>query len=154
MKQGINFTKQARSKIDLYKNSEYQSTISNLAQKSLIVFYNKLSGYFLKRAELETEANRDRLLMEANQYINKATDISYQEASTSVNRGYSSIISGQFAQAEREFDHVLHVNNKDVLSLLGKAQIKFNIENYEEALDFFKKAININPLLPLSVYNA
>ena len=154
LKHAINFAKHYKNKINLYKTPEFQNKISTLSQESLISSYNKLAGYYLKKAELENEENRDHLIMEATQYISKATDLSYLESSITVNRGYSSLISGQLGQAEREFDHVMKTNPVDILSLLGKGSIMFNREKYEQALKFYKTAIEANPLIPLSVYNA
>jgi tetratricopeptide (TPR) repeat protein len=164
VKEGIEFAKGFRDNIGLYKQAEQQSAVSNLTQKYLITFYNMLAAYYLKCSELQSSEVRDELNMEANQYINKAMDISYQEASTCIIRGYSSIISGQLAQAEQEFDHVLHQKNHDTLSLLGKAVVNFSKEQYkavnhptiqyDKALSYYQKIIRANPLCSLSIYNA
>lgn len=151
---GIDYIRNFRENIPLYKESDKQHHISNLSQKYLTTFYNMLAAYYLKCSELERDEVRDELNMEANQYINKAMDISYQEPSTCIIRGYSSIISGQIAQAEQEFNHVIHQNNRDILSALGKAIVCFNKEQYEKALEQYKKVIQINPLCPLPIYNA
>lgn len=156
IKEAIEFAKGFRDNIGLYKQPEQQSAVSNLTQKYLITFYNMLAAYYLKCSELQSSEVRDELNMEANQYINKAMDISYQEASTCIIRGYSSIISGQLAQAEQEFDHVLHQKNHDTLSLLGKAVVNFSKEQYkpanhpnvqyDKALSYYQKVIKANPL--------
>ena len=123
-------------------------------KNNLIAFYNILASYYQKASELDSNENRDELHMQANSYINMAMNISYQEASTSIIRGYSSIDSGKLVEAEQEFNHVIHQNSLDVLSLIGKAVVYYKKEQYEKALDQYKKIIRNNPLWPLSVYNA
>lgn len=113
-----------------------------------------MAAHYLKCSELQREEVRDELNMEANQYINKAMDISYQDASTCIIRGYSSVLAGQAAQAEQEFDHVLHQNHNDALSCLGKAIISFTKRDYDRSLTYYQKIIAQNPLCPLSVYTA
>jgi len=140
--------------VTFYKTSDQQHKISNLSQKYLTKYYNILSAYYLKCSELETGAKKDELNMQASNYINKATDISFQDPSTCIIRGYSGVISGQIAQAEQEFDHAIHQNNTDILSLLGKAIVLFNKEKFDKALNLFQRVVKLNPLSPVSVYNA
>lgn len=134
----IDFAKDYKENLSLYKDPNHQNELSSINQRYLTAFYNILAAYYLKCSELQKEETRDELNMEANQYINKAMDISYQEPSTCIIRGFSSITSGQIAQAEQEFDHVIHQNSQDILSALGKAIVCFNKGKYAKSLEQYK----------------
>ena len=154
IERAIDFTNDYKQNIIPYKEPAKQQEIINITQKFLIVFYNILASYYHKASELESNETRDELHILANSYIDKAMKISYQESSTSIIRGYSSIESGKLDEAEKEFNQVTHQHNLDVLSLIGKAVVYYKKEQYEKALDQYKKIIRNNPLWPLSVYNA
>ena len=149
MQKAIELITQSKSTISLSKNIDQSRKLNSILQEHLTTFYNTLAAYFLKCSEshsFDDENQVSVLNIQVNQYINKAMDISYQEPSTCIIRGFSSIASGQIDQAEQEFDNVLIQNRDDILSCLGKAITCFHKEKYIEALEQYKKVIKINPL--------
>ena len=121
-------------------------------KKSKITLLNSLGYYFYKKAErAENKQTRDELMMRSNDYLNRASDIAYHELITWKTRGFVNMNKGYVQIAEQEFDHVLHSDHCDTLSLLGKAVMAFNRGRFGDSLRFFKNIARQNPFAPIDL---
>lgn len=109
LQSAVDFINENKNSLNLSKDPSLYQDLNGLLQKQLIKFYNTLAAYFLKCSENFP----NEIIDELNLYINKAMDISYQEPSTCIIRGFSSIVSNQNLQAEQEFDFVLQKSKDD-----------------------------------------
>ena len=117
-----------------------------------IAVLNALGAYYTNLGRVEgKQREKDEHFIRATQYYNKASRIDQDEASTWVGKGQLLVAKGELEQAQEVFKIVLDGQRDNVAALLGQACVQFNCGRIQEALNLYKKALEVHPHCPASV---
>lgn len=117
-----------------------------------IAILNALGAYYTNLGKLESkQREKDEHFIRATQYYNKASRIDQDEPSTWVGKGQLLVAKGELEQAYEVFKIVLDGQPDNVPALLGQACVQFNRGRFQEALNLYKRTLQVHPGCPASV---
>ncbi|CAL9062608.1 unnamed protein product [Musa banksii] len=128
-----------------------------------IAILNALAAYYTYLGKIETkQRDKEEHFISATQYYNRASRIDAHEPYTWIGKGQLYVAKGELQTASESFRIALVEDPNCVPALLGQACVDFNIaereehykkamDSYRSSLEFYKRALQINPSCPASV---
>ncbi|CAM6088195.1 unnamed protein product [Calypogeia fissa] len=117
-----------------------------------IAILNALGAYYTNLGKVEQkQREKDEHFISATQYYNRASRIDQDEPTTWVGKGQLLLAKGDLEQSFEVFKIVLEGQPDNVPAILGQACVQFNRDRYQEALNLYKKALQVHPRCPASV---
>lgn len=117
-----------------------------------IAILNALGAYHSYLGKIETkQREKEDHFVEATKYYNKASRIDMHEPSTWVGKGQLLLAKGELEQASNAFKIILDGDRDNVPALLGQACVHFNRGRFSDALDLYKRALQVYPTCPAAV---
>ncbi|KAH6806874.1 binding protein [Perilla frutescens var. frutescens] len=114
-----------------------------------IAILNALGAYYSYLGKIETkQREKEEYFIQATKYYNKASRIDMHEPSTWIGKGQLLLAKGDVEQAFNAFKIVLDGDRDNVPALLGQACVHFNRSRYSEALELYKRALQVYPWVP------
>ncbi|GJP49351.1 hypothetical protein CLOM_g8574 [Closterium sp. NIES-68] len=116
-----------------------------------IAMLNALGAYYTGLGRVARRQKRDEVLIKVVDFYNKAARISSEEVATWVGKGQLQLVKGELHQAEEMFSLALAGVPDYVPALLGKACVLFQKGKFQDALNLYKKVLQMHPGCPASV---
>ncbi|KAL2624333.1 hypothetical protein R1flu_008578 [Riccia fluitans] len=117
-----------------------------------IAILNALGAYYTNLGKVEQkQRERESNFISATQFYNRASRIDQDEPTTWVGKGQLLLAKGELDQSYELFKIVLEGQPDNVTAILGQACVQFNRSRYQDALNLYKKAMQIHPRCPASV---
>lgn len=117
-----------------------------------IAILNALGAYHSYLGKIETkQREKEDHFIEATKYYNKASRIDMHEPSTWVGKGQLLLAKGELEQASNAFKIILEGDRDNVPALLGQACVHFKRARYSDALELYKRALQVHPTCPAAV---
>lgn len=123
-------------------------------QAARIGIYCATAAYHtIKMAQAVDPAVRQKHLEKATENMKAATDLNLQDPNVWLTKGLVMQARNDVASAEQFFQNAISCDTegKNCAALLGRAVTCYHREEYKQALQFFQKALRMNPDLPAHV---
>ncbi|CAI5524813.1 unnamed protein product [Closterium sp. Naga37s-1] len=116
-----------------------------------IAMLNALGAHYTGLGRVARRQKRDEVLIKVVDFYNKAARISSEAVATWVGKGQLQLVKGEVHQAEEMFSLALAGAPDYVPALLGKACVLFHKAKFQDALNLYKKVLQLHPSCPPSV---
>ncbi|CAI5473253.1 unnamed protein product [Closterium sp. Yama58-4] len=116
-----------------------------------IAMLNALGAHYTGLGRVARRQKRDEVLIKVVDFYNKAARISSEAVATWVGKGQLQLVKGEVNQAEEMFSLALAGAPDYVPALLGKACVLFHKAKFQDALNLYKKVLQLHPNCPPSV---
>ncbi|CAI5515035.1 unnamed protein product [Closterium sp. Naga37s-1] len=116
-----------------------------------IAMLNALGAHYTGLGRVARRQKRDEVLIKVVDFYNKAARISSEAVATWVGKGQLQLVKGEVHQAEEMFSLALAGAPDYVPALLGKACVLFHKAKFQDALNLYKKVLQLHPTCPPSV---
>ncbi|BBN12945.1 RNA polymerase-associated protein CTR9 [Marchantia polymorpha subsp. ruderalis] len=117
-----------------------------------IAILNALGAYYTNLGKVEQkQREKDEHFISATQFYNRASRIDQDEPTTWVGKGQLLLAKGDLDQSYEVFKIVLDGQPDNVPAVLGQACVQFNRGRFQEALNLYKRALQVHPRCPASV---
>ncbi|KAL1452732.1 hypothetical protein WDU94_006936, partial [Cyamophila willieti] len=122
-------------------------------EKDQMQMFDMLAAYYVQMANKEkNKEKKEEYFLKATTLYTTGDKIIMYDQTHLLGRAYSYLVKGdKMDEADAQFNFVLHQSPNNIPSLLGKACIAYNKNNYRGALAFYKKALRTNPGCPAAV---
>lgn len=117
------------------------------------IYCARAAYHTIKMSQTTDAAKKQKHLEKATENIKAATDLNLQDSNVWLTKGLVMQAKNDVASAEQFFQNAISCDNegKNCAALLGRAVTCYHREEFKQALQFFQKALKMNPDLPAHV---